>query len=249
MVGLCGFHPKFVDDLRPRLENHLCGPSLLPNLRSIKFQLWEDQPQIIEILSLLPAGLRDLDLHIGCKTDAEKILQCFASIPLNHLEDVQILYSNRIAIDPVTMGAFLRPNRATLADLNLRETPRTVSALKQLETFPRLKRLRATHQGAASELPEFFDLIGSSFPRLRSTVIQLDEAITEEVPAAAFEGLAACRELQSVCLNTRRWTSLSREDVHRFGSWWPLMEKFSLSYGYYPDQAMTPLGILEDFAR
>ncbi|KAG8910006.1 hypothetical protein FRC01_006602, partial [Tulasnella sp. 417] len=95
------------------------------------------------------------------------------------------------------MAAFLRPSRATVVHLNLKGTPLTVSDLKELGTFPGLTRLGATQQGAASELPEFLELIASSCPHLRSIFVKLDEAIMEEVLAAAFEGLAACRELQS----------------------------------------------------
>ncbi|KAG9031888.1 hypothetical protein FS837_002859 [Tulasnella sp. UAMH 9824] len=240
---------NLINDLRSQLKTHLRGPSLLPNLRFISVEECESQVNLIEMLPIIPAGLGALDLHLDQRSAAgQRLLKHLATIPLARLSDVHISSPDVGNSDAV--AKFLQPNDATLVVLNLIDFPLTVSGLKQFGNFPGVKNLILWQKGAATELHEFFDVIALSFPNLRKLDVILDDAIEEDVPVTVIAGLAACGKLEDILLESHRWKSLGREDVCRFGSWWPLMERFNLGqFHYHPDQVTTPLEILQELAR
>lgn len=241
--------PGVIEDLKSQLANRSCSPSLLPNLRSLAMEMCVDEPHLVEVLPIIPAGLQTLDLYIDriTSTTLPRLLSHLTSIPLSQLSNVYV-YS--CAVDTsFAMANFLQPNRATLAHLTLPSFPLTVSGLKQLGSFPGITRLLLQQKGAADELQEFFGVIGLLFPHLRHLDVTLDYAITEDVSFAVIGGLAGCRELQVMHLQSPGWKSLSEEDVSRFGWWWPAMEVFHLNQHHDSDQGKTPFGILQDFAR
>ncbi|KAG9022600.1 hypothetical protein FS837_006270 [Tulasnella sp. UAMH 9824] len=153
-------------------------------------------------------------------------------------------------LDAFRLATFLQPNHSTLVELHLWPFPLTVSDLEQIGSFPRVTALGLLQRGPARELNKFFGVIASSFPKLCWITVTLDDEIEEEVSVAVFEDLVACRELKTVWLQSPGWKKLTREDVSRFGLWWPLMERFDLRQSrHHRGQAMTPLEILQDFAQ
>ncbi|KAG8914501.1 hypothetical protein FRC01_004035, partial [Tulasnella sp. 417] len=240
------YDPGVTDNLIFRVEKHLRGPSLLPNLRSITLRSWADEPHIVEILPIIPTRLRALSLYAFRDSAAfQRLLGHLAAIPISRLSTANFHVSG----DNVTVTRLLQLNLATLVDLTLAGPHLTASTLKRLGSVPGVTRLTIQPWGAKTGLDEFFASIGSSFPRLSFLCVTLDQAIEEDVPVTVLEGLAECRELQTVYMRSPKWKTLSGEDARRVGSWWPLMELFFLSQNCHPDQVTTPLGILEEFAR
>ncbi|KAG8922017.1 hypothetical protein FRC00_007938, partial [Tulasnella sp. 408] len=238
-----------IKDLSSQMERHFCGPSLLPNLRFISLDVWGNQTNAVELLPIIPAGLRALEVQSETSATVRRILKHLIAIPLGQLSKVSLSHSgDDDSCD--TVAKLLQSSRTTLIDLHIVFSPITISGLKQLGSFPGVMGLILVQRGAAIELHEFFDVIASSFPNLRTVEVTADDAITEDVSVTVFEGLAGCRDLQNISLETHRWKKLSRDDVYRFGSWWPSMKRFSLAqFQHYPDQTTNSLEILQEFAR
>ncbi|KAG8898707.1 hypothetical protein FRC00_002439 [Tulasnella sp. 408] len=242
-----------INHLRYQLDNRLCGPSLLPNLRSLDLKMPGDKPHLYEVLPIIPAELQVLSVATAVGTtqpDIQSLLELLTAIPLSQLSIIYFYDCTPIELDASKLATFLQPNQSTLVELHLSPFPLAVSDLEQVGSLPRVTELALLQKGTAMELNRFFNVIASSFPKLRAIEVTLDDTIEEEVSVAVFEDLAACGELKVVFLKSHRWKKLTRGDVARFGSWWPLMGMFCLHQpDHYLDQIKTPLGILQEFAR
>ncbi|KAG9022568.1 hypothetical protein FS837_006287, partial [Tulasnella sp. UAMH 9824] len=251
------YTPEVICDLRSQLERSSCGPSLLPNLRSLSLRVLTNDSHPIEALPIIPAGLRTLQVSIELNitpSTVQRLLEHFTTIPLNQLEEVEFSRRGRVDSDAslsLHRATFLQQNRSTLIHLNLAIFPLTTEDLAQLGSFPLTTRLTLVQKGTAMELSNFFDAIASSFPQLQWIDVNLDDAIKEGVPIAIIGGLATCRGLRSISLASLYWRPLTKEDVYQFGLWWPLMEEFSLyqTGPHSSSRPATPFALLQDFAQ
>lgn len=240
----------YIFHLQSQVKNRLPGPSLLPNLRAYSMKVWGSSTLLHEVLPIIPAELRVLEVDIAETREIRSLINFFTAVPLSQLSVIHFGGRTLVGLDASKLARFLRPNRSTLVHLHLLSLPRTVSDLKRIGRFPKVTALGLVQSGPAMELNKFFSVIASSFPKLRSINVTLDDEIEDEVSAAVFEGLAECRKLTSVLLRTSEWKKLTTEGVARFGSWWPLMKSFNLvQFDYYPGQDTNSLAILQDFAQ
>ncbi|KAG8914500.1 hypothetical protein FRC01_004034 [Tulasnella sp. 417] len=251
------YAPEVIHDLTYQLERSSSGPSLLPNLRALSLRVLADDRHLIEGMPIITTRLRTLqmstELNVSPST-VQRLIEHFTAIPLDQLTEIEFSRRGRINSDAslsLHRATFLQQNRSTLTYLNLSIFPLASEDLVQLGGFPIITRLTLVQKGMATELCTFFDVIASSFPHLRSIDITADDVIRSAVSIRVIESLAICRDLCSIYLSSHWWELLTGEDVRQFGTWWPLMEEFSL-YETRPHSEYlvgTPLGILQDFAQ
>ncbi|KAG8974134.1 hypothetical protein FRC05_007882 [Tulasnella sp. 425] len=246
---------EVIDHWNHKLQTSSCGPSLLPNLRSLSMTVPNYGPYLFEAFPIIPAGLRTLEVTTERNVGSSAIQRLFkhlTDVPLDQLVDVKFRGGDRIYSASLSLcrATFLQQNRSTLAHLNLSMFPLTHEDLEHIGSFSGVTKLALEQQGTSIQLSKFFGVIGSSFPSLRAIMVMLDRTIREDVSMDVIGGLEPCRELQSIYLASHRWKSLTKQDVRELGHRWPEMEVFSLHQAeYHPDQVATPLGILEDFAQ
>lgn len=242
-----------IDHLKSQLDNRLCGSSLLPNLFSLNLKMPGDKPHLYEVLPIIPVELRDLFVATAegtTRADIQSLLEFLTAIPLNQLSVIYFYDVGPVELDAAKLTTFLQPNLSTLVELHLSPFPLTISDLERMGILHRVTELALLQKGTSVELNKFFNVIASSFPKLCAIEVTLDDTIEEAVSVTVFEDLAACGELKTLFLQSHRWKKVTRGDVARFGSWWPLMGMFCLHQpDHDPDQIKTPLGILQDFAR
>ncbi|KAG9022601.1 hypothetical protein FS837_006271 [Tulasnella sp. UAMH 9824] len=255
-----GYLTKYIYHLKSQVANRLSGPCLLPNLRYLSIKLWGGY-ELCQVLPIAPAELRVLKVGTQGGGRIQSLLEFLTAIPLSGLSVIHFYDLTLVGVDvsglgrsgtflqPSGLATFLQQNYSTLVVLQLGSFQLTASDLKRIGGFPKATTLGLWHKGSAKELNKFFNVIAPSFPKLCSLEIILDLRIKKEVSVAVFEDLEACRDLKILFLRSRLWEKLTREDVSRFGSSWPLMELFNLAQSqHHPGQATNPLGILQGFA-
>ncbi|KIO31648.1 hypothetical protein M407DRAFT_19387 [Tulasnella calospora MUT 4182] len=106
---------EVIDDLISRLERSSCGPSLLPNLRSLSLRVLTDDRHLIEALPIIPAGLRTLqvstELNVSPST-VQRLLEYFTGIPLTTIGEVEFELFNVNVPQPVHFPPYKRRSSA-----------------------------------------------------------------------------------------------------------------------------------------